>query len=1499
MAEIDNLSIKISAEAKAAMGSIDNLVKRIGNISKALNQIDVGQISQKFSALSKSDGFSNITKSAKEAEKVINNVAKKAVKEIKVKATFDTSDYQRVTEELRKKFADDGKNVNFSGNLSDLEKKYQALGTELDKLLQKEQKIISVGKTSPESSAFYNLQYDISEAANKMDVLSQKIKSLRAADEFRISGLAEAQIQTEKLESSVKEIQRTSSVSAQSLNYNADAMRAVFGEGADKIQNWSQAVGQFGKNAGMALNNLGKDADVAAEKLKRVESVAANTSKFSGLSGVAKKISSAFSDLGNTSKRTAVQIGTLNSGFKKLFRTIAPFLGIYEIFRFGKNAVETASNLTEIQNVVDVTFGKYASLVEEMAKTSIPDFGMSELTVKDVSSRFQAMGTAMGFSQGKMAEMSVELTKLTADMASFYNVSQKDVAKSLESIFTGQTRPLRQYGLDLTQATLQEWALKNGLDANIQSMSQAEKTMLRYQYVMANTGAAQGDFARTADTWANQTRILRQNLEQLAAVIGGTLINALKPLVKALNTALGYIIAFAKTVSDALGAIFGWKYESGGGIAEDFSSAEASAGGVADETGKAADNAKKLKQYMLGFDELHVISPADEAAGATSGAGGGGGTNVPDADGGKWTKTDSILEGYESDIKSLYELGKYIGNALSEAMESIDWDAIYEKARNFGSGLATFLNGLISPRLFENLGITIAGALNTVLHFLDSFGETFDWTNFGDSIAAGINGFFKTFDFKLLADTLNVWANGILNAAITAMEGIDWSMIGRQIGTFLAEIDFTTILSNIGKLIWEAIKAAIELWKGSFDVAPIETTIITALAGIKFLGIGSIVGSAVSKEIVKGIAKKLGVEIGADMTIKTVLSTALGGKIATLGGMLSTKIGALGGAISAAISSGWGIPIAAALAGLFLIFTNWDSIKEAVLPVFEGIGERLGEIWETIKTTVGEKIEQFGEKIQELPQRASEAITSVGEWFSSLPEKIAYALGYALGSVVKWAGDIVNCLSEKIPQIINNVVTWFSELPEKIYNGIIGLIEKVQEWATNVWTAFSEKVTQIVTDVVTWFTELPEKIFDAIQTFVTETLPTWAGNVTTWVSTEIPKIVQGIADWFKELPSKIMSVIEGVYDSIKRIGRYILDGIFEGLSGVKTKVLQWKDSFVQGFKDALGIHSPSKVAEDEIGTYFGEGISKGIANTIVTAKDLAQQVVDGIREVFDNMSEIDLSSKIKLNKPDTSEELSAGLGGFSSESNTGIDEESATAAIENVNMMGLGMNEVSQSNMSVFLEQWTQSWGEAMNILYSTTQSMWQHITGFFGQSMQLWQAFNGTLKQQLNEYFTGMYNYIYDVFDAIRQTTQHISDEVTKMLNRLVSNANSLSRLTGQHYSHVTGYTMAKAERIQIKQFAAGGFPEKGSLFIAGEAGAEMVGSIGGRTAVANNEQIEISIYNAVLSAMNQAFAMQNTTQPIELNQKITLDGDVIYRNQQKIAARRGVDLGLGAFQR
>lgn len=587
-------------------------------------------------------------------------------------------------------------------------------------------------------------------------------------------------------------------------------------------------IQKLGTALSQLMSTLSKAPIVNQNLIQMTNALAALASNGNRVSTAANSVSKGLGFYSSSSKNATRHSFSLTSAIGKVYAT---YWMLFRALGLVRKSMDISSDLTEVQNVVDVTFGDMRKSIEDFADTSLTAYGMSELMAKKIASRYQAMGIAMGFTQKKMSGMSIELTKLAADMASFYNVGQEDVAKSLQSIFTGETEPMRKYGIDLTQATLKEWALNNGLNANIKSMSQAQKTMLRYQYVMANSAQVMGDFARTSGSWHNQLVLLTGSFQSLGSIVGGTLINAFKPLLSALNSVMVKVIQFAEVVSNSLGAIFGWKYETGGGITDDFSGAADSADDLAGSTGEAAKNTKKMADNLQQFDKLNVISSQKDSG--SGGGAGSGGAGTGSGTSGQWVAAESLWEKYTSSLDSLYKLGDYIGDTLTQAMEDIDWDQVYQKADNFGTGLADFLNGLISPELFGATGKTVAGALNTALHFLDSFGETFDWTNFGKSIASGVNGFFKKFDFRLLGKTLNTWAKGILSAMIEAVDGIRWDKIGTQIGIFLAEIDFAEIGAKVGILVWKAINAGLDIWSGMFSAAPIETTILAALATIK------------------------------------------------------------------------------------------------------------------------------------------------------------------------------------------------------------------------------------------------------------------------------------------------------------------------------------------------------------------------------------------------------------------------------------------------------------------------------------------------------------------------------------------------------------------------------------------------------------------------------------------------------------------------------------------
>lgn len=807
------------------------------------------------------------------------------------------------------------------------------------------------------------------------------------------------------------------------------------------------------------------------------------------------------SSTGRASKGTK----SLASAFGKMYAT---YWLLFRAFRqFGK-AINISSDLTEVQNVVDVTFGKYSNLVEKMSDTSIADFGMSELTVKQVSSRFQAMGTAMGFTQGKMADMSIELTKLTADMASFYNVSQEDVAKDLESIFTGMTRPLRTYGLDLTEATLKEWAMKNGMDANLDSMSQMQKTMLRYNYVLANTGAAQGDFARTADTWHNSVVRLKQSFEQLGSIVGGTLINAFKPLVKTLNEAMQHVISFAQVISNALGKIFGWKYEEGtGGIAQDFEDAEESAGGIADSTGEAAKNIKKMQAGLRAFDELKVINmPDDSKSGGSGGASAGGG--AISANGGQWTKTDSILKTFQSDIDTLYKLGEKISESLIKAMQGIDWNEVYEGARNFGTGLANFLNGIFAGQngttLFGQVGRTIAGALNTAIYSALSFGETFDFEQFGKNIADGINNFFETFDFGKLAKSLNVWVDGLENAIAGVLKNLKWSDIIVKTGEFLGDLELDTVAVVIGGFVFkQKIKEMIKL-----EIARKIGAIKINLPKLFFNSIDFIKWNpATATQIVTSLSNFL---LGGNGPGTAGFDTIAGNIILSIDEKLGTLIPdfaqeafgkIVGGIAIGAVSGSW-LPGFGTIAGAIVggILGALDGIeingKSILRDIIDGIFN-----WDYTKELFSEAGKFFKEAKNSFEQGdwlgiGANIVDGIFEGFLGVLAFIAEPIGDLFDETVKWIKKIfgIHSPAEEMKPLGENIF-WgivegfkdtFFEMPKAIqdlYNNYVKPWFTKEKWEEQIGS-IQEALSIKWTEAKNWWNSKPDlqkistKIFD-------------------------------------------------------------------------------------------------------------------------------------------------------------------------------------------------------------------------------------------------------------------------------------------------------------------------------------------------------------------------------------------------------------------------------------
>ena len=206
-----------------------------------------------------------------------------------------------------------------------------------------------------------------------------------------------------------------------------------------------------------------------------------------------------------------------------------------KVMELGKESIQLASDLVEVQNVVDTTFGQNASQIDEWAKTTLNAYGITELQAKQWSGSMGAMLKSSNIASEDMLIMSTNLAGLAGDMASFYNLDHDNAWQKIRSGIAGESEPLKELGINMSVANLEAYALAQGIKKSFSDMSQAEQTLLRYNYLMEVSADAQGDFARTSDSFSNQQKLLTNNIKQLSATIASKALPFLTKLYKKAN----------------------------------------------------------------------------------------------------------------------------------------------------------------------------------------------------------------------------------------------------------------------------------------------------------------------------------------------------------------------------------------------------------------------------------------------------------------------------------------------------------------------------------------------------------------------------------------------------------------------------------------------------------------------------------------------------------------------------------------------------------------------------------------------------------------------------------------------------------------------------------------------------------------------------------------------------------------------------------------------------
>ena len=437
--------------------------------------------------------------------------------------------------------------------------------------------------------------------------------------------------------------------------------------------------------------------------------------------------------LTGASNKAAKQATSIFSGMGK---KIAGALSIAAFAKFTKDCIEVGSNVTEVQNVVDTAFGDLSRQADLWASNAMTNFGLSELSAKKYMGVFGQMSNAMGITGQAALDMAEDVTGLTGDVASFYNLGTDEAYTKLKSIWTGETETLKDLGVVMTQTNLDQYALNNGFGKTTAKMTEQEKVMLRYQYVTSALSNATGDFVKTQDSWANQTRILTLRFEQLKASLGKGFIALFTPILRGLNNVLAGLQkvadGFATFTQMLTGADISSSASAITGLGDIASDTADNVSGIGDA---ASSTAKQIEKSLAGFDQIEKLSePTDSSSSSGGGTSSGGISVAPSTQEDTTNAASAISDFVNKAKKELNKLRKWSVSTFSPSMSKI-WDGLTKNTDTAKKNLTSAFNDIkaLGPPLlnyfngpFTNYLVTWVDTNGSILNGLfDSFNTVF------------------------------------------------------------------------------------------------------------------------------------------------------------------------------------------------------------------------------------------------------------------------------------------------------------------------------------------------------------------------------------------------------------------------------------------------------------------------------------------------------------------------------------------------------------------------------------------------------------------------------------------------------------------------------------------------------------------------------------------------------------------------------------------------------
>ncbi len=899
------------------------------------------------------------------------------------------------------------------------------------------------------------------------------------------------------------------------------------------------------KALGSAFNAIGKVPDLT-DKLKAtdLDSFASSCQKISAaltpLASQLDKVGNAFAKLPPQLSKVVTQANRVTAANEKqrksylslsnqmngFMRNMAKLVSLKAVAEYLGNAVAKFNDFYEATDLFHNAMGNLSGEADTLISKMQGLLGVDPTKAMTYMATIQSLGTSFGLASDKAYVLSKNLTQLAYDESSYWNKDTATTFTAIASAISGELEPIRRLGVDLSQARLQQELLALGFNKQVSSLSQADKAVLRYIAIMKQTANVQGNLAQTIQSPANQIKILKAQLDMLAKSVGSLLYPALKSILPPLIAAVQLIREFVEWVAKLMGVKV---------VFTDFTKSADSVGGIGDAMDDTADSTKKaakaLKDYTMGFDELNIIDPTQGSSDS------GGGTSAGNILG------DVDLSGYDMFKQYNEELAKQIDASKQKIKDMLPFIGAVSaalalwKITNFLTDIATAISKMTDLQKLALSIVTVVVEASLVFNFAKGYASSGNPLELlGEVVSAAFGSF-------VLWRTM----------------GADGITLGMGIA-FVASLAGLTYALGTGEA---------NLGDASTWIQAALTTAFGSITGITLLtNLGVAAGTAATLSIgLAGLITFAGITFSLGEKLKEfpVLDTIIAALMGIFGGVAGAGVALLVGAslpvAGAVAAAGVGIGLVLHWAGI-----KWgtkesgektDAAAEADIKMHyvENVFEQRIE---AIKQIIVTKWNAAIDFMTSLPGKVGNIINSIGKWFNSLPEKIGYALGFAVGKIGEWVGNMVTTVTTEVPKIVSSVVKFFEELPG------------------NIWTAILKTL---------------------------DTISEWRERMIAFVVIEVPKIISSIVSEFKKLPGEL-----------RKLGKFIWDGLINGLkdawSTITNGIKGFTDGFINGFKDALGIHSPSTVFY-EIGGY----IDQGLANGITAASPYVEQAMTNLANV--------------------------------------------------------------------------------------------------------------------------------------------------------------------------------------------------------------------------------------------------------------------------------------------